>query len=92
MKNFALKHPFAASVLVFFTVFIGGTIFSIISGLLLMRNNGHCDAPCDGGAMAAVAMWYVGFFGSLILGFLAGVLTFIILLVKIWKKEKEFLE
>ncbi|MDQ6788574.1 MAG: hypothetical protein M3033_17355 [Acidobacteriota bacterium] len=56
------------------------------------RSNADCSAPCDGGAMAAAGLWYVGFFGSLILGFLAGILTFIFLLVKIWKKEKEFLE
>ncbi len=94
MKNFALKYPFAASLIVFFTVFIGGTIASIILGVLMI---GDCKPispsdPCDGGAMAAAAMWYVGFMGSLIMGVLIGISTFVILILKIKREEEQSLK
>jgi len=89
VKNFALKHPFAVSAILFLAVSIGGTIVSI--GVLMM---GECKPrspsdPCDGGAMAAAAIWYVGFVGSLILGILAGISTFVILILKIKRKEEQ---
>jgi hypothetical protein len=91
MKNFALKYPFAASLIVFLTIFIGGTIASIILGVLMI---GDCKPtspsdPCDGGAMAAAAIWYVGFMGSLIMSVLTSISTFVILILKIKRKEEQ---
>lgn len=94
MKKFALKYPFAASLIVFLAIFIGGTLAGIVLGVLII---GDCKPispsdPCDGGAMAAMAIWYLAFMGSLILGILVGISTFIILLLKIRKKERQSLE
>ena len=94
MKNFAFKYPFAASIIIFLIIFIGATIAGIVFGVLMI---GDCKPispsdPCDGGAMAAMANWYLAFMGSPILGIFVGVSSFIVLLVKIRKKEREFLE
>ena len=45
--------------------------------------------PCDSGAMAAAAMLYLGFIGSLIVGILVSIATFIILMKKIKRVEKQ---
>lgn len=94
MKNFAFKYPFAASIIIFLIIFIGGNIAGIVFGFLMI---GDCKPisqsdPCDGGAMAAMAIWYLAFIGSRILEILAGISSFVILLVKIRKKERESLE
>jgi hypothetical protein len=91
MKNFALRHPFVASLLVFLTIFVGGTVAIMICGILMI---GECKPispgdPCDGGALLLAALWMLVVPASLILGIIAGISTFVILIRKIETKEEQ---
>ncbi len=93
MKNFALKYPFAASLLTFFIIFIGGSVVGIILGILIMVMNPckpiSASDPCDGSAMAAGAIWSLSFMASFILGIIVGVAMFVFLLMKIKSNENK---
>jgi TctA family transporter len=84
MKNFTLKHPAIFSFIIFLIIFIGGSIAGIIFGILMMEEckPKSLSDPCDGGAMAAVFIWTLSFMASLILGFVAGISTFLFLKFK----------
>jgi hypothetical protein len=79
MKNFVLKHPFSVSLLIFFTVFIGGGIISsIIFGFLIGGNCHHFIGPnpCKGNLASAILLGILGFLESLILGIFVSISTF----------------
>jgi hypothetical protein len=81
VKDFELKHPYIASLIVFLTVFGGGTLIGFIFGLLI--------GEFDNGMMIPLLVWCLAFMGSLILGIVAGIATLIILFIAIDKKEKQ---
>ncbi len=92
MKNFALKHPFTASLIVFLAVFIGGTISGIILSFVFVAVVEWRTPSALGGHGSYMAMgmiWSLSFTASLILGILAGISTFIISIRKIKTKKEQ---
>ena len=87
MKNFAIKHPFAAGLIVFLTVFIGGTIAGIIVSfvLLVVRNSGEPPVDTHG---TNIVIPIIFFLVSLVLGVIAGLSTFITFLES--EEEKNY--
>ena len=83
MKNFVLKYPFVASVIVFFTVFIGGTV----AGLVLAELIFGCPLtspsdPCNRETMGTAIIWNLSIVLSLILGISAAIGIYVVLLRK----------
>ncbi len=66
MKRYALRHPAVFGFLIFLIVFLGGSIAGILVGMSAMAE--PCEAPCDGGAMAASVIWPLSIAASLIMG------------------------
>ncbi len=84
MKNLALKYPLIFSLIIFLIIFIGGSLAGIVYGISI---TGDCKPrrpldPCHEGAMAAGFIWTLSFMASLILGFIAGISTFVFLKLK----------
>ncbi len=73
MKNFALKHPFIASLLIFLTIFIGGTVAGIILFFVLFA--GESDVHGTN-----IVIPIIFFLVSLVLGIIASLTTFITLI------------
>ncbi|MEJ7861479.1 MAG: hypothetical protein WKF90_07565 [Pyrinomonadaceae bacterium] len=84
MKNFAIKHPAIFSFIICLIIFVGGSLAGIIFGISIMEECKPISPsdPCDGGAMAAGFIWTLAFMASLILGFVAGISTFLFLKFK----------
>ncbi len=76
MKNFAIKYPFATGLIVFFTVFIGGTIAGIIVSFVLLAVSNSGKPPVDSHG-TNIIIPIIFFLVSLILGVVAGLSTFI---------------
>ncbi len=84
MKNFILKRPFLTSVIAFSVIFLGGIIAGIILGLVAMGYSEPCQVNdvCDGGAMAAGAIWSLSFIASLVLAVIVSLLLYLFIKFK----------
>jgi hypothetical protein len=89
MKNFAFRHPFVTSLIVFLAIFIGVIVIVMLGGALML---GGCkpsiNDPCDG-ALALVGLWFLVVPTSLILGIIGGISTLMLLMWKIETKEEQ---
>ena len=77
-----MKKIIIIPVLVVVTVMILVNLAGILVGLLIMATDTSCEAPCDGSAMAAGAVWSLAFAASLVLAFLLAIGTTIYLRVR----------
>ncbi len=92
MKDFALKYPFATGLIVFLAVFIGGTVAGIILSfvfLAIVEWKNPSSPGAHGNYMAMGMIWSLAFTASFILGILAGISTFVFLILKIKKREEQ---
>ena len=80
------SSPVKLGLVVCGSIFLFGTSIGIIVGLLII-GSAECvpGDVCDGPAMAASALWFVSFWGSLILGLIVGSFSAFVLS----RKEKE---
>lgn len=57
-------------------VFVAMCALGVVLGILVMANDQPCESPCDGGAMAAGAIWVLSFRAAFALAVISGVVTF----------------
>ena len=77
--------PFKFGSVVFGLIFLLGSLLGLILGFLILLPGCQPQSPsdpCDGPAMAAVAFWFIFFWGSLILGIVVGLFSAVVLICK----------